>query len=257
MTQTLVAAALGLTLLTTGCASAIKSAVGGDGKDPERVAQVKTVAIVALDQLSYVPPGLASKVGGSLAGGLAGGQTAANWKADETENARVLYDRFAETMSTKGWKLHSLKAVVNNPAYQKVYAEKKDSYPADHKNHLQKPESVKGLLRPTNPEYLLSAQEWAQLARDLKVDAVVAVRIAFMSEQNDPLGIGVGSTYLSPKLSFHMFDAQSGEKIWHDRGYEGENSEESLGSVSGLESQQKMAKISEDLAVKTLRAFLK
>ena len=240
--------------VNTGCISKmISAAIPQKGMKADEVQRVKTVAIVAFDVLQYQPTGVA----GRLSGHVATAQTMQHMEAVDTELAAELYEDLAKTLAARGWKVLPRDKMTGNSVYAAFFAKKKGTLMEKMPNHFQKPTTVSHVMRPINPVYMFTAAERAELAKALGVDAVVMARVSYHTEQKDFTGLGVGSIYLKPILAFNMFSATSESQIWFDYGFTGPRSEESLGHVSGMEDEGKIAEFSRPLAQQAFSDFAK
>ena len=101
-------AILAVAFVQTACVSKMISKVlPQEGKEPEKVEQVKKVAVVAYDTIEYKPAGLASRAVPLL--GTA--QMAANTEAVETELSLQLYNDLVAELKRKKFKVVPLKKV--------------------------------------------------------------------------------------------------------------------------------------------------
>jgi hypothetical protein len=244
---------MAVVLINSGCISAaINKAIPQKGLQVEELKRVKKVAIVAFDVLEYKPTGVAEK----LSGHVTTVQTAKNVNGSPSELAKELYGDLQQTLKSKGWEVLPLEKVVSNPHYISLHAKKKPGLLEKSPNHFHKPGIITQLIRPINPPYLFTAVERTDLAKALGVDSLVIARVSFYTEKNDYLGLGIASTYLKPVLAFDMYNSTSDKEIWFDRGFSGPRSEESLGKVSGLEDEEKIARFSRPLTQATLKEFI-
>jgi len=244
-------------MINSACISKmVSSAIPQQGKKPEEVQKVKSVAIIAFDVLEFIPTGVAGKLGGSLGAHVAGAQTASNVKEDGGELAKDLYDELSKAMGKKGWKVLPAERITANRMYQELYEAKKPTLLQKAPNHFQRPVVIKGIMRPVNPVYLLKPEERSALAKSLGVDAIVFARVSYMPAGTDHLGLGISSRYLQPHLAFNMYGAGE-EPIWFDYSYAGPQSAESIGKVSGMEDTAKIAQLSRPLASETFVNFLR
>lgn len=245
-------------MVNTACISKmVSSAIPQQGKKPEELQKVKSVAIIAFDVLEFKPTGMAGKIAGdSLGSRVAGAQAASNAQEDTGELARDLYDELSRAMGKKGWRVLALEKVAANKMYQELYEAKKPSLLQKAPNHFQKPVVIKGIMRPVNPVYLLKPEERAALAKSLGVDAIVFARVSYMPAGTDHLGLGISSRYLQPHLAFNMYGTGE-EPIWFDYSFAGPQSAESIGKVSGMEDAAKIAQLSRPLASETFTNFLR
>ena len=251
MIQSLVC--LSFCILSSCIGKAVSKVLPQRGYKAEEVEKIKRVAIVAFDVLQYQPTGVASKVVGSVSTV----QTVQNMEPMESPLSTEMYHYLEDQLKTqRKWHVISQQDVMSNPVYKKLYEEKKTKLQSKiSANHFQRSLHVKGILRPVNPEYLLTADEVQQLRQALKVDGLVMAQIAFSTKQNDFTGLGIANIYLMSFFRFHLFEAGTNQKIWFDQGFEGPIPDESLGKVSGLEDASKIEKLARPLARQTIDQF--
>jgi len=247
-------------LLLTSCVHKLaEQALPQKGYSQAEVVKVKSVAVVAFSLMQYQPTGLASKIGGSASAHLSAAQTAGNARVTDSELAQNLYQHLLSKITeTQSWKVTPLEKLTINLSYQKLLAEKKTEV-GEYLNatNYHKLYTVKGVMRPLNPEYQFSKDEVEILTKSLGVDAIVIAEIKMMLIRNDYLGLGIANSYLTPYFSFYLINSQSTKPIWFDYGYEGPRSQESMGKVSGLEDTDKIERETKSLAESAIYNFFK
>lgn len=253
-------------MVNAACVSKIISAaIPQKGQKAEELKKVKSVAIVAFDVLEFRPTGAAGKLGSVLGGSIgsrvgstvATAQTGANLAEEKSELGRDLYDELSRALTKKGWNVMPLQKVTNNSMYRRMYATKKGTLLEKAPNQFHKPVVVEGVMRPVNPVYMLKPEERTALAKSLGVDAIIFARVSYYTRSRDMVGLGVAPIYLHPTLAFNMYGAGSEEPIWFDYGYEGPESADSIGKVSGMEDATKIAQLTRPLATETFQNFLR
>jgi len=241
-------------LLTSCIQKAIESVIPQKDYKAVQVEKVKSIAIVAFDVMQFQPTGVGSKISGHFATA----QMASNMDPVENELAADAYGYLADQFKAKKVRVISYSQIASNANYKTIFEVRRhDQKEKMGANHFQKPFVVKGILRPTNADYLLTADQIKTLGKELGVDAVVLARVSYTSQQRDFLGLGIANIYLRSDLVFSMFETAKGQKIWFDRGFLGTASDESIGKVSGMENPETIQKLNRSIAQKTIENFFK
>lgn len=238
--------------LQSACASKlISKIIPEEEKKVDKVAKVKTVAIVAYDTLEFIPSGLASQIIPII--GTA--QAANNKNAVESELSLQLYNDLAAELASEKFTVISFSRIRSNDYYKKLESKMSNVASNLAMNEFQRPTVVKGIVRPLNPKYQFTAEEKKQLMQSLGVDAIIFARINFLTESDSNL-FGLGKSYLAPIFSFYMYGGDHAELIWFASQFAGPRSTKSLGRVSGLEDKNVIAQESRSLAKKAMKEFL-
>ncbi len=236
----------------TACISKmVEAALPQKGKIEEKVKPIKTLAIVSFDSLMYVPGGLSSHVGS-----LRTMNTLANTNQQDSAEAKSLYLALRQELIGKGYKVVPLEHVTNNVLYQSIYASKKGAIAEKTLQADQQVHNVKNLLMAANPEYLLTVDEVNRLKKSLGVDALIATRLSYRSDDSGSINLGFSSRYLTATLAFYMFDGSQEKPIWFDYGYLGPRPAESIGRIYGHEDKSKISAQTVPVGTNAIKAFL-
>lgn len=237
----------------TACISKmVEAAIPQKGKIEDKVKPIKSLAIIAFDSLLYVPAGLASHVGS-----LSAVNTLANTVNQESAEAKSLYLALRQELITKGYKVAPLEQVTSNELYQSIYGSKKGRIAEKTLQSDQQVHTVKNILMAANPEFLLNPAEVNQLKKALGVDALIATRLTYRSDDSGSINFGLSSRYLTATVTFYMFDGTQEKPIWFDYGFLGPRPEESIGRIYGHEDKAKISAQTVPVGTNAIKAFFK
>lgn len=212
--------------------------------EKERLAKVKTVAIVGFEVNQQIPPGLkdiftAGRQKNDKSFGKVAGWT-------EAEHATEMYKNLATKLQKeKSWQVIPLEQMVANPAYIQAFKSKTEGLQnrpiTDERTEMF---HAKGVLdsfaiRTLDDEIL------QKLKQDLKVDAIVTASLTVHLNNNSALAslVGAGEYKPSATMYFDVKDLKDNKSIWMDTNAKGEEVKEGSRNFLGLTEESKLNKL--------------
>lgn len=211
----------------------------------EMTNQIKRAAVVGFIADLPAKSGLSINSSGKLAGKAGGSQFIQDSKQTDTM-LKNIQQAFAKKMK---WTMLEISQLSENSSYQSAYKKTMEGI----QNKMPIPEGINRFMFKKLMDFdslrILSQPDREKLMSELKVDAVIAVKVDVILSGTTVMGIG--NRYPQARLFFQVFKAGQEKPIWYET-LDGKEMTESIGKTALTFDEAKIS----DLSLESLQEAL-